>query len=373
MSVFEKIYQLTICSISTSSEENICEQNELLFRFILARNLCPFKVSNLLRQAMEDQMDKLCKAFSWYLLRRMIKETSISNFFSQVKDIWPGFFCKCSQRKKGHSAICSKEPVIVIDADEYLEGLPGEIYGIPVKQSAYYLATENTQESDISIEQNYSCEDMTTVSGENAKELFLPHTKLTLIYKSITQPWCVILCCQAKGIIPMGEKHLPAVVCSMNTKVLHGNVSFLHKMKVGSKVGPAGSSGTLGGFVQRRGRDAFLTCAHVVYDRKLLLCGNKRNKNKEEVIVNCYVNGDANGFICGSVIDDKFMYDKCDKTSIDAAVVILDRNTSSIDNDEIVQVIDTDGNQSTHPAAFLGILYVFNLKMHCVSCATLFQ
>lgn len=360
--MFEFFYQQYRNTNSTVFDQNLCDQNELMFRFILARNVRPFKIVKLLHRAMELQMHKLSKAFSWYLLRCMIheKNSSISKYFCQVKDIWPGFFCRCSKRKKGHEAICSKEPVIVIDADEYLEGLQKVIYGIPIVQSAYYLTTESIKDKrEALFEDKYNCKNMPTLSGENAQKLFTRHTKLTLLYISINPSWCVRLCCQAKGIIPMGEPHLPVEVCSTKTEVMHGNVSFLHKMHVGNKIGPSTQTswGTLGGFVQRKGRDAFLTCSHVVYDRKLLLCGNKRNKNKEEVKVKCYLNGNGNDFICGYVIHDLFEYDNKYKTSIDAAVVVLDRKLSSIDKDEIVQIIDTYGNQSSHPAAFLGIYF----------------
>ncbi|CAC5362886.1 unnamed protein product [Mytilus coruscus] len=354
-SVFDIFYQQVICTSTTASDRNLCEENELMYRFILARNVGPFKVFNLLLQAMEGQMHKLSKAFSWYLLRSIMKNSSISDFLGEMKDIWPGFFCRCSKHKKGHSAICSKEPVIVVDADEYLEGLPEEMCGIPVIQSAYYLTTENPDDkSETFFEDNYNSTNMPTLSGENAQELFMRHTKLTLLYISITQPWCVRLCCQAKGIIPMGEQHLPVAVCSMKTKVLHGNISFLQKMHVGNKIGPSTKTswGTLGGFVQRNGRDAFVRTLFMTESCFYVEANEK--KNEEEVEVKCYFNGEANVFICGCVIDDKFKYDAPKKTSVDAAVVVLDRSTSLLDKDEIVQIIDSHGNQS-HPATFLGM------------------
>lgn len=333
----------------------MCDDHELWYRFIITRHLHLSHVLNLLKKAMENQLHKLSKAFGWYVLRRIIKQTNISRFFGRVKDIWPGFFCRCN--KKDSTAICSTELVIVVDADEYLEDLPEEYFGIPVKQSVFYPTTEKTSKnSDSLTEINF--ETMPTISGEKAQELFLKHTKLTLVYISFDQPCCVQLCCQAKGIIPIGEEHFPIDVCSNKTTVKQGNVTFLHKMYVGCPVGPRNKTswGTLGGFVQHRGQDTFITCSHVVYDRQVLLSGSKRNKHKEEINVNCYLNGMTDHFVCGHVVDDLFEYDEKDKTSIDAALVVLNRSTSSVNQKEIVQINEKDENQSRKPVEFLGIL-----------------
>ncbi|CAC5366264.1 unnamed protein product [Mytilus coruscus] len=365
-SVFEQIYKQTNCKKrSIISVEDLYENQDLLYRFILARNLCPSDVLYILRKAMDYQLHVISKAFSWYFLRSAIKQTNLSEFFSRVNDIWPGFFCRCKKDKKGHSAICSKEPVIVIDADEYLVDLQEEINGIPVRQSAYYLKTENTEDkSDTFIEESSIPTNIPTISGENAQRLFLQHTKLTLVYISITEPGCVQLGCQAKGIIPMGEEHLPVVICSINTKVLHGHVSFLTKMHVGSRIGVIKktacgtawrtSLGTLGGFVKRRGRKAFLTCSHVIYDKSTLLSRDKRDKYKEEIKVQCYFNNNAQFFDCGIVIDDVFEYENSGRTSVDAAVVLLDSNVSEIDENEIIQITDSGQNRWLQPK-FLGM------------------
>ncbi|XP_052065972.1 uncharacterized protein LOC127705672 isoform X3 [Mytilus californianus] len=365
--VFEKMYQEKDCNRSAPTDKIMCDHHELWYRFIIARHLHLSRVLYLLKKAMQYQLHKLSKAFGWCVLRRIIKQTNISQFFGRVKDIWPGFFCRCN--KKGSSAICSTELVIVVDADEYLEDLPREYFGIPVKQSAFYPTIAKTNKNSDSFTEEITFEKMPTISGEKAQELFLKHTKLTLVYILLVQPCCVQLCCQAKGIIPIGEEHLPIDVCSKNTTVRQGNVTFVHKMYVGCPVGPKNKTswGTLGGFVQHRGQDAFITCSHVVYDRKVLLSGSKRNKHKEEVHVSCYLNGMADGFVCGHVVDDLFEYDQKEKTSIDAALVVLDRKTSSVDQKEIVQIIGKDENHSRKPVEFLGMTSPYlndNYKSH---------
>lgn len=363
-SVFELIYkQTSYKKRSIISVGNLHENQDLLYRFILARHLCPSDVLYILLKAMDNKKSVISKAFSWYFLRSTIKQTNLSEFFSRVNDIWPGFVCRCKKDKKGHSDICSNEPVIVIDADEYLKDLQKEIYGIPVRQSADHVKRENTEDkSDTFIEESSIPTIVPTISGEKVERLFLQHTKLTLVYTSINEPGYVQLGCQFKGIIPMGEEHLPVVVCSMNTKILHGHVSFLTKMYVGSKIGrvmkktPDGtplitSSGTLGGFVNRRGRKAFLTCSHVIYDRETLLSADKRDKYKDEIRVHCYSNNNAARFDCGIVIDDVFEYDYKDRPSVDAAVISLDNNGSEIDENKM---IDSGQDRWLQPG-FLGI------------------
>lgn len=59
------------------------------------------------------------------------------------------------------------------------------------------------------------------------------------------------------------------------------------------------------------------------------------------------------------MVDDLFEYDEKDKTSIDAALVVLNRSTSSVNQKEIVQINEKDENQSRKPVEFLGILLCF--------------
>lgn len=200
------------------------------------------------------------------------------------------------------------------------------------------------------------------LSKDIAEELFASHSKLCLISNSpikskkylksnkskqcgkshvehVKEP-CIQLFCRKKRIIPVGEAHFPRSINSVPTDVLEGYPRMLvQQVTIGSEVGPHnGRTGTLGGFVKFHGKDAFLTCAHVIVDRKYLVSNaNRGDIHDNPISVYCKHPGGGE-FRCGKLVNYVFPPEIYEGSSVDAAIIKL----KSVSIGKVT--IDTEGN-----------------------------
>ncbi|CAG2232284.1 unnamed protein product [Mytilus edulis] len=185
----------------------------------------------------------------------------------------------------------------------------------------------------------------------SVENIFNHHSNVTLIcpsvlmsksfYKvhAVQERICIHLHCKKKGIIPLGEDHFPTSILGIPTDIIEGNISFITKLRIGEKIGPQTSIGTLGGFVKYLDFDCFLTCAHVMFDLQTLLSSSYDFSRLLEAKAFCH---SAQGLLdCGKVIWRTFDHDDRLKTSIDAALVLLQNNATFDPNDFI---LDASGN-----------------------------
>lgn len=133
----------------------------------------------------------------------------------------------------------------------------------------------------------------------------------------------------------MGEAHFPNEVNGIDTTIAEGHVKFMAKIKIGDSIGLSQPSGTLGGFLKTNGFNAFLTCAHCVYNKETLIAGNKSERHKSKTQVFCFDNSNMN-VESGFVIKEAFDYDNKNDTSVDAAVIALDEKKAVIDQNDIL-------------------------------------
>ncbi|CAC5373637.1 unnamed protein product [Mytilus coruscus] len=82
---------------------------------------------------------------------------------------------------------------------------------------------------------------------------------------------------------------------------------LVQQVTIGSEVGPQnGRTGTLGGFVKFHGKDAFLTCAHVIVDRKYPV-SNAYRADIHENPISVYCKHPGGGeFSCGKLVSYVF-------------------------------------------------------------------
>jgi len=186
--------------------------------------------------------------------------------------------------------------------------------------------------------------------NKDAEKLFKKHSNLTIVHlsscksrhfasaneKILKQP-CIALYCHIKGIIPLGEREFEKSISGLETDVREGFCSFTAdtKLRPGTAITckALDSCGTIGGFVEdRQGRTAFVTAAHVVTNCSLRRCNNEEKSeflNSTDVIISRAADPDTE---VGKVIDWCFSHGDQNQTSVDAALVLIDKQSISTDN-----------------------------------------
>ncbi|CAG2222002.1 unnamed protein product [Mytilus edulis] len=215
----------------------------------------------------------------------------------QYYDIWPGFICVCKDESNTPPPFwfCSRHIAIVVEvfAIEDVNPRPSSFCDIPI---AYRIVNGYSNEANLiskKIDQldgrQNQLRTVKGVSNDIAEQLFASHSKLCLISSSLIKSKNI-----EKRIIPVGEAHFPRSINSVPTDVLEGYPRMLvQQVTIGSEVGPQnGRTGTLGGFVKFHGKDAFLTCAHVIVDRKYLVSNaNRADIHENPIPVYCKLPG----------------------------------------------------------------------------------
>ncbi|XP_063398430.1 uncharacterized protein LOC134683205 isoform X2 [Mytilus trossulus] len=344
---FEMIYKHIICRNMLSMSDCIKQNLDLAVRCLLTRNIPPTELSEYLHESMKEKKNVISKAIGWTITKQFCKDTLPTKVINSFIDIWPGYRCRCEKhRAKGHSRICSTEPVIIVEVDKFSKAIPDAFYGIPVQQSYQETKGEHTkvqchkEKTDVSSFKDNIIQKPVTISGEIAEVLFKQHSKITMIHVHPFRRTSIQLWGQIKGVIPMGEKHFPKMINGLDTCIAEGHVRFMAKIKIGDTIGVPGSSGTLGGFVQMHGHNAFLTCAHVVHNKNRLIAGNKRELHKSKTKVFCLDRCNPNSSVeSGCVFNAAFDLNNAGGTSVDAAVVILDEEKVSFDEKDILNKV----------------------------------
>lgn len=216
--------------------------------------------------------------------------------------VWIGTECSCNKidEKKYEDQMCEKpKPVFIVETNSELITINvGETFhGFLIKE-----VTDDTPRKNESskIEQSIKPETqqrLDRVPQSVAKSLFKKHSNLTMVcpsaYKSkgfgtedfvIYKVNCINLFCRIKGIIPIGEHHLPLKINGVLTNVLEGTSYFTSAVHIGDKIyNSKEGTGTLGGFVKYYGIDTFLTCAHVIFGKS-----NISNLQTKDIHFNCH-------------------------------------------------------------------------------------
>ncbi|CAC5376544.1 unnamed protein product [Mytilus coruscus] len=202
------------------------------------------------------------------------------------------------------------------------------------------------------------------ISSERAQNLFVNHNNLGLICPSIGKSryfsskrheLCVQFHCTKKGIIPIGNEHFPHTIKGCPTDVIESQSQLLSNLRIGDKVGPQTSTGTLGGFVRYLDVfDCFLTCAHVMYDLKTLFESSSNFARLQGG--KAFIPTPQGQVECG--IWRAFDYDDKSRTSVDAALVVL--ITANIDPYDILS-----GSHSQRNLSGLGLSSPF-LNTSCL-------
>lgn len=350
-----------ISSKHFSISECIKQNFDLAVRFLLTRNIAPAELCKHLHESMTENRNDISKAIGWTITKQFYKEMKTSDVMNRVIDIWPGFRCRCARHcAKSHSKICSSEAVIVMEVDQLSNTIQGDYYGIPIEQSTQVPDDEPTQiqyqnmqkeKTDVCSPSYSDIQMLTSIPGTIAEKCFKQHSKLTMIYIHPFKRTAIQLCCQINGVIPMGEPHFSKTVNGINTCIAEGNVRFIAKIKIGDNIGLSSPSGTLGGFVKLHGFNAFLTCAHVVYDKETLIAGNKSERHKSKTKVLCFDKCNSEVKVeSGYVFNEAFDCNNGNETSVDAAVVILDEEKVTIDQNDILN----DKSHVAKSVIFLG-------------------
>lgn len=341
---------------------------DLAVRFLLARHIGPTELIEFLYESLQENRNAISKAIGWTITRQFYKDipTKVVNSFI---DIWPGFRCQCEKHcRKDSSRICSTEPVIIVEVDLFSNSIPDAFYEIPIQQSYPELKREHKkvqcheEKTDVSSLLDITIQTPVSISGEIAEILFKQHSKMTMIHVHPSRRRSIQLWAQIKGVIPIGENHFPKTINGLDTCIAEGHVRFMAKIQIGDTISVPGSAGTLGGFVQMHGCNAFLTCAHVVHDKDKLIAGNKRELHRSKTKVFCLDKNNPNSNIeSGYVVNEAFDFNNAEGTSVDAAVVILDEDEVKFDEKDIL----SKGSSGPISTDFLGkcytIDYCFNL------------
>ncbi|CAG2231775.1 unnamed protein product [Mytilus edulis] len=309
-----------------------------------------------LKISIANQSYKCAKATAWKLTRLFVHKLPKK----QVYDVWPGYICVCKGISKQDYQMCASDIVIVVEVFDIKDATFQRkfFYDIPI---IYKEVNGHSVEAKLVSEKNDQFQragnDLLTVkiSNEQAQKLFTAHRKLCLISKSLVRSKnfcdskstfdnevCIQLFCRAKGIIPIGEEHFPISIKAIATDVFEGYPKLLVKsVKIGSEVGVSCHSGTLGGFLQHRGEDVILTCAHVVLGRAQLGPNADLSEiNKNPILVNCK-NPRERPFTCGNLVDYAFPPALFEGCSVDAAIIRKHSSTTICQN---VVATDSDGH-----------------------------
>lgn len=322
--------------------EAIIKGKEIRVRWLLSN----FDFQNILgkefQTALEVNNTRMAKTLAWRITNTFF--VKYRNIFNLVKfRIWPGFRCSCNS--KDVPLICSNQFEIIIKSVNSVNHIPVEFEGFQVRQLSYEKEGKEAKIVTNSLSKYWkseACCDNILIPGKEAESLFDNHSNLSLICSSIMKSAgmpnnqriesvpCIQLHCTVKGVIPVGEKHFPSIVCKYPTDVLEGAPLLATEIKIGEIVGTLDpltrnlkSQGTLGGFINHYGFPCFLTCAHVVCDLKNLIGRISNDIDNEGIAV---FKGSPPPVLntpvqCGRVMRRVFEHSDKDKTSIDAALV----------------------------------------------------
>lgn len=304
--------------------------------------------------AIEKHDKNIARAIAWSITRDFYLE--FSNILIDVIDIYPGIRCLCRGSIVSDNPFCTKRKVITILTRAPILESPDTYHGFEIEEVNPDLSNSDDSEavtiSDILSSKYTNSYSLKVNLPQNSVEnIFNRHSNVTLIcpsvlmsksfYKvhAVQERICIHLHCKKKGIIPLGEDHFPTSILGIPTDIIEGNISFITKLRIGEKIGPQTSIGTLGGFVKYLDFDCFLTCAHVMFDLQTLLSSSYDFSRLLGAKAFCH---SAQGLLdCGKVIWRTFDHDDRLKTSIDAALVLLQNNATFDPNDFI---LDASGN-----------------------------
>jgi len=180
------------------------------------------------------------------------------------------------------------------------------------------------------------------------EQLFKDHSKLTIVHysslksrnfsvennKFLKRP-CIALYCHIKGIIPLGETQFPNSIGGLETDVREGVCSFKALIRPGTAIECKAikKTGTIGGFVEdEQGRTACITAAHVVTNCFLRRCNNEQKLqfvNSTDAVISRAFDPDID---VGKVTRWCFTHGNPNQTSVDAALIEVDRSSVSTDN-----------------------------------------
>ncbi|CAC5379243.1 unnamed protein product [Mytilus coruscus] len=303
-----------------------------------------------LSSSLINQDKDTTKVIAWFITKKFFLSLDAS-IRENITDIWPAF--KCNYHRK-QQIFCSDKIAINIEMNILRPDLPDTFWKIDI----HYIIDERVQNEESSQIhkhlQNSSGKihfpNKKSISGVDAKHLFIEHSNLSLVCKSsfkstgflkknhkVIEQSCFQLYCKRKGFIPIGENHFPSTFNGLQTDVLDGRPHFLSQLKIGNQVGTDEyKRGTLGGFVQVRGDKAFLTCLHVFLSADELASDNLSLDDEKTVSVKLY-SKNKNPLICGKIRDIAFEVDNEKETSIDAALVEI--QTDSIENSDYVDIV----------------------------------
>lgn len=367
----------------------IQQKNSLLFRHILAYwNLFKSDITflkQLLELSIKNQFACCAKAVAWKITRLFLKEVSVP----ECCDIWPGFKCTCNNWNARHGEysieFCSPDVVIIVEVNAKANQCePNSFYGIPIR---YEKQIGNSQEGKLITEKITGLQSEypgwvskgTGIESSKAKQYFAQHRKLSVIspspIKSRGYPFkqdfikgsCIQLYCRLKGYIPVGETHYPSEIDGITTDILQGYAEMLvEDIRIGSEVGRKdGKTGTLGGFVRYLGKDAFLTCAHVIIEKKNLVTKENRQKIHDKTIHVYYKNqgtDPAHALPCGKLVAFAFPPDNSEGVHVDAAIVKLNKSHVKINPQKVLLA----ENGSYIPITEIGETYNFFVNVNCM-------
>ncbi|XP_071140196.1 uncharacterized protein [Mytilus edulis] len=327
-----------LCRFLLTVISNVKTQTHQEYRTHLMEGLC---------NAMAKQDPDTSKIISWLITKIYFSKLSYS-VKRNIIDIWPATKCNCIDKTR---LFCSKTMAIIVELDALCPELPNSFWEIDVQ----YICNGRVSNSECSKVHDHLQNSSSTIhlpnkisiSSVDAKQLFDEHTNLSLICKSslkstgfetnkhrIIQQSCVQLYCKKKGFIPIGDSHFPRTFIGMQTDVLDGSPRLLSHLRVGDQIGTDGyKRGTLGGFVQVRGDKALLTCLHVFLNVDELASDNISLDDGKTVEVKLY-RKNRRSTKCGKIRDIAFEMDNAGETSIDAALVELQK--TKIDNSDYV-------------------------------------
>ncbi|CAC5377529.1 unnamed protein product [Mytilus coruscus] len=380
MTEFEQLYRMKRTTIFNESQSVLrrslvnASENKLsiLCRWLLI-NIRNKGVSNKdIEKAMDIALNNLdrftARAVSWCITKTFYRTFLV--YLRNAYEVYPGLRCECHAKGNTTNPLCSKQTLIIILTEQQLKGLPQRYKGFKIE--IHNINDINSPSEGMKLSNQLSKIDSSShlkvnISKEKAENLFYRHTNLSLICASVHRSFsfqkkhlikaeiCIQFYCKRKGILPLGEQHFPDSIHGIPTDVIEGTALMLSKLHIGDKIGPQTSTGTLGGFVKYLGFDCFLTCAHVMYDLQTLLSssadfallpGAKAYSHMTQGLVDC-----------GTVIWRTFDHDDKLKTSIDAALVLLQNTT--IDPNDYIQ----DGMGNPCPYSQLGA--GANTKLEC--------
>lgn len=302
-------------------------------------------IEHALNIALDNNDIHTARVLSWCITTNFYHKHQEA--LSNAVNIYPGVRCICKTKDSRKRVFCSKSLVIVVLQQEVRQ-LPQEFRGFDIEPVSLY----DLQRSEGNVILEYlvrkrkdSFHLKVGISNERAQTLLLNHGNLGMIcpsigrsryfsskHHTIADEVCVQLHCSKKGIIPIGNEHFPITINGYPTDVIESQPYLLSNLRIGDEVSSQTSSGTLGGFVEYLDFfGCFLTCAHVMYDQQTLL-----DSSSELPGAAAYINTQHGPIQCGNVIRPIFDYDDQSRTSVDAALVLLN-NAFSVNPDNILR------------------------------------